>query len=849
MNFSIISWYPYEDELNYINIEFTTGSTTKSIVDSRNFKYYYYQNNGNLYYQNQYQIALPNEIKNALIPNSLNEVIIKYIITDTCENTESKTFRVYVDTRNPEFQMEIQNPEVGPAGYYLFDSQSASVKITNVAPYRPLANFTAINFSVAQFNYQQSLQLHQNAQSIQLKKSPIEFLPDDFYTLQFVGYDLFGNAYNNPSQNSFAIAIDSTAPVVNDALVPQLVGAQSPLISFKLSDLLVKDLTLKTRGVRSGIPIENTESIQFQYRKYSSEQLNFRGDQSFWDLIDDGPVQFTITVRDWFDRTAIAELNSVKDSTAPTVVEMRINGTQGEQYSTISDLPHISNSMNFTIELSRALDQSFIHSVKYQSGQNWVSLAISSYRYLAPNRLEYIINSASIPEGIQSLEFRYKDNIGGFYSVYFYAYCDRIAPTISIESPYISNAGLIEIKFEDAGIVNQTFEIEIDSAIQQYMISQTNIYDISNQIQHLIGQFYFEIIIRARDWAENTRVVTRQIYFDNTPPLALAWRSYPSELFQNGTYQPSINMLLQSDSSAKCANFTLVELQFTTTIQFSGNHFIPIQFSGIADGSYTIRIRVFDFAFNFADLELVIVVDSAAPIILQFEGPQLAGLNIPTLKYTISEPNLASVSLFNFPVNLNSTLPLNNTSTNATIDFWNQLPSGIYNITLRATDRAGNIALKNFTISKDIDGPRIMISAPKQYGAYSEAPIYQFSVSDPNIRAINIKISNQSFPIELNERGEYSGQMPYFPYIYTIYFTVEAWDTLDNYSNETVTIYQPDAPERIRENTLDLKNLFTDMPIEVKIGLGAIGALAFIITIKKKPEEEAKAYSIEEEFE
>lgn len=237
-------------------------------------------------------------------------------------------------------------------------------------------------------------------------------------------------------------------------------------------------------------------------------------------------------------------------------------------------------------------------------------------------------------------------------------------------------------------------------------------------------------------------------------------------------------------------------------------------------------------------------MDKTAPIIGGLEFDSLAAVNSPLLKYSISENNPYQITLILPEKNLVAPLQLKN----STIPFWGELPSGIYELIFVVADSAGNWASRTISVEKDIDVPSIEFISPRDGSIHKAPPVYKFKVSDNNVKSIRFSINNRSRTILPNQFGEYVVDNAEFPYMYNIIVTVEAWDSLDNYSNYSIVIHHEGAPVDARENTLDLINLFTQIPPEVAMLLGGICLATFVVTVKRKNRTEHVLFLQEDDF-
>lgn len=185
--------------------------------------------------------------------------------------------------------------------------------------------------------------------------------------------------------------------------------------------------------------------------------------------------------------------------------------------------------------------------------------------------------------------------------------------------------------------------------------------------------------------------------------------------------------------------------------------------------------------------------DGAAPQLDLNVTPILAGGNTQTVTITgtVSDPNLSSYSL---KLNGNAVVEENGITDRTTIDInvpWsvslpNTVPSGVYEVTLDATDTAGHAAdTLRRTVTVDNDGPSVAIAGEGIIKSGSISP--DVSASDPNGIASYTWSEDSQNPalLTFNHNAESPVFTPDVEGSYTLYMDVT--DGLGNVSRTPYT--------------------------------------------------------------
>ncbi|MDD6043355.1 MAG: DNRLRE domain-containing protein, partial [Eubacteriaceae bacterium] len=194
--------------------------------------------------------------------------------------------------------------------------------------------------------------------------------------------------------------------------------------------------------------------------------------------------------------------------------------------------------------------------------------------------------------------------------------------------------------------------------------------------------------------------------------------------------------------------------EFTTTTS-SGTKSVTLASSRFpTDGTYTIRVRVYDKAGKYVSKNLYYHVDTKGPSItsLKTTPDTKAGAKTnnvhPVVKWSIADDSLSRIQLY-----LNDTLiytPSSLTTTSVSISSARFPESGIYKFTLKVTDTAGNVTEKSVNYYLDIEAPSfktitVVPDSSETSKAHISSPMVTWTSESTDISQISYSTDNSSF--------------------------------------------------------------------------------------------------------
>ncbi|MBI1319773.1 MAG: hypothetical protein GC168_12610 [Candidatus Hydrogenedens sp.] len=254
----------------------------------------------------------------------------------------------------------------------------------------------------------------------------------------------------------------------------------------------------------------------------------------------------------------------------------------------------------------------------------------------------------------------------------------------------------------------------------------------------------YNVIVTATDGAGNTTVETfvGALIVDISPPLI----TFNGALGLINNRNPTFSGTVSEPGPADPAALTLEVLNASNTVvatAFGGNPFtvgpwsIPI-LTNLADGLYSIRVIAADAANNVTiqTQSSAANIDATPPVVTIIPNPLITPSPQPFIGGTVVDANNVTLSITlngagagpvyvqtplgsNWSQLINQTLPAG------------LLPQGIYNITVVATDAAGNVGTDNTTnelIRIDAD-PEVTGITPLTFPLTTNAPFVSFEVT------------------------------------------------------------------------------------------------------------------------
>jgi subtilisin family serine protease len=328
-----------------------------------------------------------------------------------------------------------------------------------------------------------------------------------------------------------------------------------------------------------------------------------------------------------------------------------------------------------------------------------------------------------------------------------------------------------------------------------------------------LGDGLKTLSINATDEAGNSAVVQLTFVVDNTAPAAQL--TVPS--YVRGT--STIN-LTGSDP-----NFDRTELyiggDLVETWNVPGNQTYSWNTTGLTDGTYLLKLLVYDKAGNMAARTATSIVDNTMPI-AEIKTPLNASYIRRTYAITIYgyDTNLDTMELY-IEDSLVQTWNASGTQTY----YWNttSLTDGAYRIRLLVEDKAGNAVEKAVNVTLDNTPPTLSIIAPAEGAELSGNASIRFTVSDTDLDRVLLYLDNAVY----NVTGTSFNWVTTTVGDGTHTIKLVAYDKAGNTAETSITV----TTTNVRLATDETRDTY--LAIGLPIGL-IIGALVVYVFLRKR---------------
>jgi len=397
---------------------------------------------------------------------------------------------------------------------------------------------------------------------------------------------------------------------------------------------------------------------------------------------------------------------------------------------------------------------------------------------------------------------------------------DNTSPTVTIVSP--KNAanvhGNISIEAyanDKNGIEEMGFEVE--TTLVAMTFDNVTGHWIASLDTTTLGDGLHVITVKAIDKAGNVGSTSVAVTIDNTGPFA-------------NIDSPTNNSYLQGPTEINVTgadtNFNKTELyvngRLVAVWNVNGTNTYLWNTAALTDGAYTIALKVYDNANNFATDEISVTVDNTPPI---------AEVRTPTtLDYVKGDYN---ITVFAYDANLNS-IQLSVNGSNLTSWTTNGIHSFIWNtssingartIMLNVYDRAGTRAERTITVTVDNTLPSVGIVTPQAGAELSGTITISFTASDTNLKSVQLLIDQSIF----NVTGTTSYQWDTTKVGDGIHILrLTAYDEAGNTAEDSVSVITINSKLNLEAN----KNLYLVIGTPLGFMLGVL--IAYIILKRKK---------------
>ncbi|MFX0105325.1 MAG: hypothetical protein ACFE75_07535, partial [Candidatus Hodarchaeota archaeon] len=448
-------------------------------------------------------------------------------------------------------------------------------------------------------------------------------------------------------------------------------------------------------------------------------------EQNAWDEVGNGTVTLLFYANDSMSNFGSAEITIIKDLSAPI-----ISTIEPENFAIFNN-----NSPDFKLYISGT----DIHKC-------WYVLIGNPYKHFftkSDGITVITINQTSWDEfgnGTVTLEFYVNDSVGNIGFDIIELRKDIFVPEITINLPiyegYWSSPPLLNISFSDKNPDSLWYEIGSFYGILNNNTEQT----IDPSIWDSLAQGEHQLFIFANDTAGNINDTYKfNIYKDTLAPLIiinspLDGSTTNSPPVLNITcFDPNFDALWYGDG---ITNITIVN---------NTDHSLDWGiWNQLPEGMYQIFIFANDTFGHLNNVfKLVLYKDTKAPLITINEPFNNTYHNKPPiLDIYALDPNFDSLWYNIGPYEIQIT----EFSQELSIDIWNSLDQGAFQINIYANDTLGNInSTYSLTLHKDTFSPKIIVNSPLNQTTWNTRPLLNVIALDPNLKNIYYRVNGGGY--------------------------------------------------------------------------------------------------------
>ncbi len=740
-----------------------------------------------------------------LMKNSLEKFITLTLkVTDYLGNQYTTTFTEFVNKTVPEITLNDSNMRYLTGNTYTLRKDST---------YASLITKFESNKEIKSWNFE--LKAGTRTVTCIYNNTNGEFnapnLNEMLYSLNIMCIDNYGVR----NSTTYLIFLDSAVPIISEINAPRIIGSV-PTIKFLVEDLFLNELYYTTS--KSGLnqfPIPYPSPLNSPLR-----QCSFILDSTIWESMpNNDEITITIHAKDFYYE-ATKDISIIKNNDIPVINEIAINGIVRPNTLPIIYINNYAESIwdiKFTTVANIKLEES---SLKF-TGYNPLTKNSGGQE----NSIIFTITNADFPNPnneIFQMDLIIKGENDVILNQLIWLIVIKAAPTIE-HSQYTN--GLIHV---NSSKKLEKIEITIDLGLPFVYegIFQNQTFNITSYLPNSQYDGTRGINIWFTDLSGNRIKLESTIVIDQLP--------INFELKQN-------NVQMIQDSFINSWN----------NISYSLSH--PLPKSPIVDfwyeipnkeqnGKSKIIASIKNAAGTTTTKEFTFYFDNTPPKII-YNGPTKFGNDTPTLTFLFDEQNVESI---NFSYGNHKAFKTMYHTVDNSVSFeifhWNDLPSGNNDVEINITDRAKNIKTYTYTIQKINYPPKIESTYPIHYSSYknSQAPFIQTEIRAQTNLKIQLTIINETFEYYI-EKGNndilvFKENLTYWPYESRINVSIVIFDEFNNSQSYEWIMYRTDVPGWVRDNNLNLSNMFTAISWQVWIIMILnIGLVIFFCYYKKEP--------------
>ena len=446
-----------------------------------------------------------------------------------------------------------------------------------------------------------------------------------------------------------------------------------------------------------------------------------------WASLSQGTHQITFMASDLAGNSKLGYLTFVKDTVLPSLsIASPANGT----YS--------NTAFSFQVD---------VYDVNYANVTYQVdALATHLFTRNASTMLD-AGDWASLSQGTHQIKFIASDLACNSKTGYIVFIKDTVVPALSIAFPangtYHTAAFSFRADLYDVNYANVTYQVDA-LATRLFTRNASTMLDAGDWAS--LGQGSHQVTITARDLAGNSKA--GYILFIKDTVLPALSITFPA----NGTYRTAAFSFQANVSDENYANVTC-QVDALATRLFTRNASTMIDagdWASLGQGSHQITITARDLAGNAKIGTITFVKDSIVPN-LSIASPANSTYFIWAFSF---RANVYDVNYANATYRVDGLairLFTRNVSTTINSGDWSSLSQGAHQVTIKASDLAGNTKTGTITFVKDDLSPSMTILYPANYTYRSAALSFRADIYDVNYANATYQV--EGLPLRLFTRN------------------------------------------------------------------------------------------------
>ncbi|MBQ4830231.1 Ig-like domain repeat protein, partial [Alteromonas sp. MMG017] len=560
-------------------------------------------------------------------------------------------------------------------------------------------------------------------------------LPEGDYTITASATDEAGNSSSVAETGG---SVDTTAPTVS--LTPQGTGSDSTPAISGTTDL--------PSGSTVSITVTDSAGNSQTFTASVDDNGNFNTDVP--DALADGDFVVTATAIDEAGNSASDSANGTIDANAPTLTlnALAVGNDVTPIISGTTDLPE-GSTVTLTLTDSAGDTQTFFATVQFDgtfSAEVPANLPEGDYSVTA-SAIDTSGNSASVTENGGSI--------------------DTTAPIVTLDPQSTDNNATPTISGTSNLAEGESVTITVTDSegnIQTFVASISDDGSYSIEVPDNLAEGNYTVEVTATDDAGNTITVSDNDGTIDTIPPTLSIDPQGPTSDTTPTISGTTDLPAGSTVTIVVLDSDNVSHTFTARVQNDGSYQADVP-SSLAQGNYSVAVTATDEAGNQAPAtDGNGDVDSTPPIISL--DPVSSGNNdTPVLSGTTDLSEGSTISFVVTDGNGNSQTFTTTVGTDGafSIEIPTSLSDGTYNVSVSATDPAGNSSTVTDTGVIDASAPSIAIDPLGQTN--DATPLISGTTDAPTGSTVTLTITDsagnvQTFTTTVQSDGTFSESVP-----------------------------------------------------------------------------------------